>query len=178
MPSVRTRSWWPAITTSPTEPGGTRMNSRETIPTSTAATAATMITARSAAASGRNRPDAERAIAIRIHSTLIGGTRRMRTMTGTRPYGSRRSSTSPASAGVAAASVIWTCGAASGSGSSSGTGSGSGGGAAWRQVVGHGWVVLRVAAACAAAAPATAATGTAGGRVEATASRGPAARWR
>ena len=185
MPSVRTRSWCPAFTTSPTAPGGMRMNSRETIPTRTAATAATMITARSAAASGRNRPDAVRAIAIRIHSTLIGGTRRMRTMTGTRPYGSRRSSTSPASRGARRRLGDLDVRRGERLRLVERHGLGLGGRGRLRRVVGHGWEILRLAAAwTAAAAPATAmgtptATGTrAGGRVEATTARGAASRWR
>jgi hypothetical protein len=83
------------------------MNSREMIPTIRATTAPTMIIARSAAARGRNSPEAARPIATSTQIGLIGGWRRMRTSTGTRPYESRRSMASAASSGVASASVIW-----------------------------------------------------------------------
>ena len=46
-------------------------------------------------------------IATMIQTGLIGGWRRIRTMTGTRPYSSARSIASPASSGPASTSTIW-----------------------------------------------------------------------
>ena len=89
-------------------PGGIRMIRRESRPTISTTTAATMTMALTASNRGRNRPDAPRPIATRIQTGLIGGWRWMRTTTGTRPCSSRCSMASAASSGPATASVIWT----------------------------------------------------------------------
>ena len=178
MPSVSTRSWCPAFTTSPTEPGGTRMNSRDTIPTSTAATAATMITARSAGEQRQeqarrgegdrdqdpldlDRRDAadahdDRHPAVRVaaleHLAGIGGRRRR---LGDLDVGGGEGLRLVERDGLRLRRRRRL-----------------------RRVVGHGWVVLRVPRPARRRRQRPRPTGTAGGRVEATASRGPASRWR